>query len=113
MLRAEFLFSRQLDRGNPNPGNIGSDFNRLGLRFWIEVNAAAPRAAVWQQHLEELNRWRNAIAHSDYDPAKLGGRIILRVSQVRRWRRACHRLARAFDRVMANHLRTVTGVPPW
>ena len=33
VLRAEFTLHRKLDRGNPNPGNIGSDFNRLGLRF--------------------------------------------------------------------------------
>lgn len=32
VLRAEFTLHRKLDRGNPNPGNIGSDFNRLGLR---------------------------------------------------------------------------------
>jgi len=25
--------------------------------------------------LDELNRWRNAIAHQDFDPAALGGRV--------------------------------------
>ena len=29
-LRAEFVFARKLDRGNPNPGNIGSDFHEVG-----------------------------------------------------------------------------------
>src|SRR5438552_3635411 len=33
-LRAEFLYERQLRRGNPHPGAIGSDFNRLGIDFW-------------------------------------------------------------------------------
>jgi hypothetical protein len=25
---------RRLDRGNPTPGNLGSDFGRLGMTFW-------------------------------------------------------------------------------
>src|SRR5258707_10492954 len=36
-LRNEFSLNRKLDRGNPNPGNIGADFNRFGLNFWPEV----------------------------------------------------------------------------
>src|SRR5262245_5545196 len=32
-LREEFLLNRILDRGNPHPGGIGSDFNRLGVDF--------------------------------------------------------------------------------
>jgi hypothetical protein len=31
MYRRSLVFNRKLDRGNPNPGNIGSDFNRLQL----------------------------------------------------------------------------------
>src|SRR5262245_49292525 len=30
------MASRKLDQGNPNPGNIGSDFSRLGLKLWDE-----------------------------------------------------------------------------
>jgi hypothetical protein len=33
------LFGRKLDRGNPSPSNIGSDFNRLGLALWSQVDA--------------------------------------------------------------------------
>ncbi len=29
---------RKLDSGNPNPGNLGSDFNRFGLDFWAVVD---------------------------------------------------------------------------
>src|SRR5271168_1379583 len=29
--RRNLLFGRKLDMGNPNPSNIGSDFNRLGV----------------------------------------------------------------------------------
>src|SRR5260221_7408947 len=36
--RAEFLWNRTLDKGNPHPGGIGSDFNRLGIQFWPSVD---------------------------------------------------------------------------
>ena len=33
-LQSALLRERKLDRGNPSPGNIGDDFNRLGLSIW-------------------------------------------------------------------------------
>ena len=30
---------RKLDQGNPNPGNLGADFGRLGMNFWDDVTA--------------------------------------------------------------------------
>src|SRR5947209_15428211 len=33
VLQTQFLWGRTLDKGNPNPGNIGSDFGRFGLNF--------------------------------------------------------------------------------
>jgi hypothetical protein len=63
--------------------------------------------------LEHLNDWRNAIAHQDFDPARLGGATTLRLVQVRRWRGACRALARAFDEVMRRRLETLTGTSPW
>src|SRR3954469_25656345 len=30
IVRVQFSWGRALDRGNPNPGNIGSDFGRFG-----------------------------------------------------------------------------------
>src|SRR4051812_34725088 len=32
--RANLLFGRKLDAGNPNAGNIGSDFNRFEFSLW-------------------------------------------------------------------------------
>jgi hypothetical protein len=112
-LREEFTWGRQLDRGNAQPGAIGADFGRLGIDFWIEVENLSPRHSQRKQRLEELNRWRNAIAHQDFDPAKLGGTIILQLARVRRWRVSCNHLARAFDQVMDQHLQTLTGKAPW
>lgn len=103
---------RKLDAGNPNAGNIGADFGRFGLIFWDDVQAAYSHGETWQDKLEQLNRWRNAIAHQDFDPRKLQASV-LRLSVVRACRRACDGLARAFDRVMKAQLRSLTGDEPW
>lgn len=105
----EFSYHRTLDRGNPTPGNLGTDFNRLGIRFWPEVLVVDTRNAGRRQALEELAVWRNAIAHQDFDPARLGGRTALQLRQVRGWRTACQSLARSFDQVMRNHLKSLFG----
>jgi hypothetical protein len=113
-LYANVVFGRKLDTGNPNPGYIGSDFNRLDLMFWPAVDVDHPRNPRRKALLEELNGWRNAIAHQSFTAAMLkGGRPVLPLSRVQRWRKACDGLARSFDRVMRAHLLTITGVTPW
>jgi hypothetical protein len=114
MYEANFLFARKLDTGNPNPGNIGSDFNRFGFFFWPAVEADHPRNPQRHAALEELNRWRNAIAHYAFSPDMYkGNRPSLHLSQVQDWRRACDGLARSFDHVLHAHLLAATGVAPW
>src|SRR5437016_3316368 len=49
LLGEEFLSRRKLDAGNPNPGNLGEDFNRFGIGFWVKVKA--------------LNRWNTSRHH--------------------------------------------------
>jgi hypothetical protein len=112
--RENLLFGRKLDTGNPNPGNIGSDFNRLGLSFWPTVEADHPRNPNRRQVLDTLNRWRNAIAHNAFAPDMYrGSHPSLQLSEVQYYRRACDGLARSFDRVMRAHLLAATGVAPW
>jgi hypothetical protein len=112
--RGNLLFGRKLDTSNPNPGNIGSDFNRFGFLFWPAVDADHPRNPERRVALENLNRWRNAIAHSAFTPVMVrGGRPSLQLSEVQNWRRACDGLARSFDTVMRAHLLSVTGTAPW
>jgi hypothetical protein len=112
--RDNLLFGRKLTIGNPNPGNIGSDFNRLGLSFWPTVDADHPRNPQRRQALEALNRWRNAIAHNAFAPDMYrGGRPSLQLSEVQEWRRACEGLARSVDNVLRAHLLSATGVVPW
>jgi hypothetical protein len=62
-LRVEFAWNRSLDKGNPHPGGIGSDFNRLGIQFWPSVNRRDTRNVRRSELLQELINWRNAIAH--------------------------------------------------
>jgi hypothetical protein len=112
--RRSLLAGRKLDTGNPNAGNIGSDFGHLGLAFWLAVDADSARNPQRRLGLEALNRWRNAIAHSAFAPDMCrGGRPSLRLAQVQDWRKACDGLGRSFDNVLHAHLLSATGGVPW
>lgn len=112
-LRAEFTWNRSLDRGNPHPGAIGSDFTRLGIDIWKEVYALDARNERRRELLQELIDWRNAIAHQDFDPVAPGGILTLHLARVRAWRSAVNALARSFDHAMYNYLQGVVGTAPW
>lgn len=103
---------RRLDRGNANPSTIGADFGRLGFDLWSATDAVADGRAL-RRRLDELNAWRNAVAHADYDPARLGGTIRLPLVRVRRWRVNCRRLARLLDVAVGREMLRATGVRPW
>lgn len=113
LVYSEFTRNRQLDRGNAQPESLKEDFRRLGLLFWDELSAADPRAAGWRTALGELNKWRNAIAHRDFDPAKLGGTVVLLRNQVKSWRSMCNELAQAMDVLLRQHLFQLSGQSPW
>lgn len=113
VLRSQCVHRRKLDTGNANRDNLRDDFNRYQFDFWAEVLAVDPRHEARKNQLETLNTWRNAIAHHNYDPAKLGGTTTLTIPQVGNWRTDCDALATAFDAVVRNHLHATTGVSPW
>jgi len=113
VFQSEFQYGRKLDSGNPNVGNIGSDFNRLGFRFWDAVHAQNSALKVHQDALIALNEWRNAIAHQSFDPVRLGGSTRLRHSQIKTWRRSCDVLANAFVAVVSDRLMGLIGKRPW
>jgi hypothetical protein len=72
------------------------------------------RTSQRRRSLEELNEWRNAIAHQDFLPGMLmAGRPVLHLAQVQTWRKACDGLVRSFDRVMRGYILGVTGTAPW
>jgi hypothetical protein len=113
ILNLRFLEGRKLDSGNPNPGNLGSDFGRLGVKLWPELRQLSPRSKHYHDALETLNHWRNAIAHQDFRRSELRGRSAIRSTEIRRWRTLCNRLAVDIDRVMHAYLLRITGSPPW
>jgi len=113
LLRLELTRGRQLDRGNAQPSSLGADFGRLDISFWRALHAHDPASVAWQNDLELLNEWRNAIAHQDFTSPTLAGTMNLRLVQVRQWRRSCRGLARAIDDVLRLHLQTLTGTSPW
>jgi hypothetical protein len=109
-VQAMLTENRKLDSGNPNPGNLGSDFSRFGLKFWDAVDRLDVRNRARRGDLQELNLMRNAIAH--HDPRILAVRR-LHLRKVREWRRVRDNLAPCFDEVMRAHLESMTGVSPW
>jgi hypothetical protein len=108
-----FTEGRKLDAGNPNPGNLGSDFNRLGFEFWDDVASANPKNAGRQQKLKDLNLWRNAISHHNFAAPQFAGRTSVRLKEVSGWRRACDGLATEFDKVLVRYLTRISGTAPW
>jgi hypothetical protein len=113
IIKSELTWNRQLDRGNATPATLGSDFGRLGLDWRDMIDSAVTTGPILRQRLEELNLWRNAVAHHDFNAARLGGTMPMRLTRIRRWRISCHRLAIVTDRVLADHLLRVTGSRPW
>jgi hypothetical protein len=114
MLRNNLVFGRRLDRGNPNPGNVGADFNRFDLPCWPSVDAHHAGNPQRRALLGDLIAWRNAIAHQDFGAIVAGGGCAsVQLAQVQAWRKAREGLAHSFDRVLSGHIQTMTGVVPW
>jgi hypothetical protein len=111
VIRIRMTEGRKLDRGNPNPGNLGSDFKRIGLDFWERLQTSQRSNKSRQEKLEELTVWRNAIAHQDF--SKLDPTQNLRLNMVKAWRSACDKLAEQFDQVVGQYLQHTLGSAPW
>jgi hypothetical protein len=114
--QANFVFGRTMDRGNAGPGNIGADFARLGLKIWDALAVRDVRNNIRNRKLEELNTWRNAIAHENFQDAvkfPAGRRTVLHLAKVRDWRQTCDVLASHMDEAMQAHITTLTGSVPW
>lgn len=117
LLRVAFTNRRGLDRGNASPETVAADFARFDLDIWTTAQARAAKTATRRTRLEQLNAWRNAIAHQDFvfsapQQALLMGTTVT-LPWVRRWRTACNGLTRTFDALVADHVSAVTGRRPW
>lgn len=109
----EFFWNRSLDRGNPHPGAIGSDFSRLGMEIWDGVYGIDVRNERRRELLEELITWRNAIAHQDFSSVARDGIPRLQLATVRAWRRALNSLVRSFEAAAYNYLRSLASTVSW
>jgi hypothetical protein len=112
ILQQNFVHGRQLDRGNAQSSAIGSDFGRLGLKFWAEVYKVDRRNRKRREALDHLVEWRNGIAHQDFTNQTVRGRV-LHLKHVKKWRGVRAALAGSFDTVVRAHLEAVVGKPPW
>lgn len=109
IIRSGMTSELKLDPGNARPETIHADFARLGVPdIWMEMHRLDPRTTPRKAMLVDLNRWRNAIAHKSFNPAKLGGSTNLMLPVVRNWRDACDELARTLDTAMNNHIIIIT-----
>ena len=116
ILESSFTLRRYLDRGNPTPGNIGSDFARFGFDFWDAVYARDARNGRRRELLDQVMIWRNAIAHDSPVPQGDRPKIVgtsPTLTWGRRWRRGLSALAPSFDRVLAARLQALVGNQPW
>ena len=94
LIRLRFTNGRKLDSGNPNPGNLGSDFGFFGFKLWDALEARDPANNDRHKILTNLNVWRNAIAHQNFTDKDLGGRTTVRLRDVRNWARGFVRNSR-------------------
>ena len=109
VLRVRLLEGRKLDKGNPNPSNLGSDFGRFEFDFWAAVRASDRRNGERQRLLSELAEWRNAIAHQDFTTTTLTPPPPLQLLHVRRWRSACEALATYFNAALMAQIASLVG----
>jgi hypothetical protein len=115
VLRSRLLENRKLDRGNPNLAHLGSDFGRFGFDFWPAVRSHHPKNGARTTLIDDLARWRNAIAHHDFGSSagQLRPPPPLGLSAVKRWRAACNALAIEIDAVLADQVHSLVGSRPW
>lgn len=110
--------NRRLDRGNANSASIGADFRAFDLDILDAAGTLHTRTASRLRALEQLNVWRNAIVHQDFDLSRrqlavVDGRRSVGLAEARALRVACDQLAATLDDVLARHLAPIIGVRPW
>jgi hypothetical protein len=117
ILLSNLTSNRQLDRGNAQSGSLGADFGRLGMAFWNDVYARDARNQGRRHKLDQLNIWRNAVAHHDYrftpDQLVILGDSRATLNWVRNWRSGLEALAGNIDDAVREYLVRLTGAAVW
>ncbi len=109
ILGYQFMEGLKLDHGNPNFGNIVADFRRFDVGVKAEADKD-PTSKMWLPHLDQLNKWRNVVAHHGSPPSGLPP---LALPLVQGWRPSCDRIVEFLDGMMYNHLRRLMRRKPW
>jgi hypothetical protein len=82
------------------------------MSFWNDVGLVDHRKAQRSAALNNLNDWRNAIAHQDWSGVP-NQNPALQLRQVNAWHSACAGLAASFDAAVGQHLAAMVGRQPW
>lgn len=117
-VREAFTQNRNLDRGNATSGSLGGDFARFGaMQLWPQLYGLDRRNEERRHKLDQLNVWRNAVAHQDFALTPGNANIVAGTQRtllyVRRWRAACDQLVVYFDRAVRDQVIALVGTAPW
>lgn len=117
LVERALLLGRQLDRGNATPAALGADFRRLGVELWRHLSTWDRRTPARRRRLEQLNVWRNAVAHRDFRLSPSARATVAGTTRslafARSCRACCDVLAPQFDAVVELRLWGQLGRPPW
>lgn len=113
--------NRRLDQGNATEGSIAEDFGRIGMeKFWdrVAANGGVALTKARRKRLDQMNLWRNAIAHDNFEQNqsrldRLDGHLRPRLAEAKRCRTACRLLAVQIEGAVAFFLTQVVGSSPW
>ena len=121
VLRATLTKNRKLDQGNANHGSIAEDFGRIGMSDfwkWVALYGGEKRTKLRLARLEQMNIWRNAIAHNNFEQNQgridlLDGRLRPRLVEAARCRTAVDQLAAQVSESVGGYLGELVGTAPW
>lgn len=103
LIQDQFSNSLKLDHGNPNIDNIVADFERFGFDF-LAMAKLHPGFADRREHLRQMNKWRNTVAHHGPVPH---GVPPLTFDLVCDWRTSCDGLAIHLTDIMYHELKRI------
>jgi len=120
-LQATLTSNRGLDRGNANRSTIAEDFAGLGMEnFWdlVAAEGGGKRTAARLRRLEQMNIWRNAVAHDNFEKLKskiglLDGQLHPRLVEGAKCRKACDFLAVQMAAAVRRRVHQIVGTSPW
>ena len=108
---------RQLDRGNARPAALQADFRRFDIRLWDDLIQLDGRNRQRHQQLDQLNAWRNAVAHQGFPLSSSTAMAVAGSARTLRWARVCRgncaALAQQIDSIVSLHLTSLIGRRPW